>query len=226
MSDPMTATPPAGWTELLAAALAHDINNLALSLSSAQRLIRAGAGADFEAAEWAAFVEGDVARLRTLGVRLRALSAAHQLQSTARLDEACAAALAEIDPGGSQLRRVGSPPVDAHVRGPAVAVRAAIASLLEHARDASPAGAPIDVTVTAAAGAVIVAIAAPRASATGVIERARLDTLLGTVLLDRRGDFTLVLAGAVADALGGAVTFASDPARGLVLELLLVASPA
>ena len=72
----MSATPTAGWTDLLAAALAHDINNLALSLSSAQRLIRPGAGEDFEAAEWAAFVEGDVDRLRKLGVRLRALAAA------------------------------------------------------------------------------------------------------------------------------------------------------
>jgi hypothetical protein len=221
----MSATPTTDWTELLAAALAHDINNLALSLSSAQRLIRAGAGADLEAAEWAAFVEGDVARLRKLGVRLRALSVAHQLQSPARLDEACAAALAEVDPGGGQLRRVGSPSGEPTVRGPAAAVRAAIASLLEHARDASPTGAPVDLAVGAAtAGSIVVEIAAPRASATGAISKARLDTLLDTVLLDRRGDFTLVLAGAVADALGGAVTFASDPERGLVLELQLVVS--
>jgi len=216
----------AHWTELLAGALAHDVNNLALSLSSAQRLIRPGAGEHFEAAEWAAFVEGDVERLRKLGGRLRALAAAGDYHSSARLDDACAAAVAEVDPAGGQVRRAGSAPVDARVRGTPVAVSAAIASLLEHARAASPTGAPIELAVRdASAGTVIVAIAAPMASATGVIDRARLDTLLDTALRDRRGDFSLVLAGAVADAVGGAVTFASDSQCGLVLELQLVAGP-
>ena len=215
----------AHWTHLLAAALAHDINNLALSLSSAQRLIRPGAGEDFDGAEWAAFVEGDVDRLRKLGVRLRALAAAGDIHSSARLDDACADALAEVDPAGGQVRRADSPPVDARVRGTAAAVTAAITSLLEHARAASPTGAPIELAVRdASGGSVIVEIAAPEASAMGVIDRARLDTLLDTALRDRRGDFSLVLAGAVADALGGAVYFASDSKRGLVLELQL--SPA
>ena len=216
----------AHWTELLAAALAHDINNLALSLSSAQRLTRPGAGEDFDAADWAAFVESDVDRLRKLGVRLRALAAAGDIHSSASLDDACADALAEVDPAGGQVRRADSPPVETRVRGTAAAVRAAIASLLEHARAAGPTGAPIELAVRdPSGGAVIVEIAAPDASASVVIDRARLDTLLDTALRDRRGDLSLVLAGAVADALGGAVTFASDSTRGLVLELQLVACP-
>jgi len=222
----MSPTRTAHWTELLAGALAHDINNLALSLSSAQRLIRPGAGEDFDVAEWAAFVEGDVDRLRKLGVRLRALAAAGEINASARLDDACAAALAEVDPDGGQVRRADSPPVDARVRATAAAVAAAIASLLEHARAAGPTGAPIELAVRdASGGSIIVEIAAPEASASVVIDRARLDTLLDTALRDRRGDFSLVLAGAVADALGGAVTFASDAKRGLVLELHLVACP-
>jgi hypothetical protein len=220
---PMSATRTAGWTEFLAAALAHDIGNLAHGLSSAQRMARPGAGQDFDAAEWAVFVEGDVDRLRNLGVRLRALAAAHDISSSTRLDDACAAAVAEVDPAGSQVRRAGSPSAGARVRGTAAAVEAAVASLLEHARAASPAAAPIELAVRDAAGdAVILEIAAPRASAAGVIPRARLDTLLDAALRDRRGDFSLVLAGAVADALGGAVYFASDPDRGVVLELQLV----
>jgi hypothetical protein len=219
----MSATRTAGWTELLAAALAHDIGNLAHALSSAQRLTRPGAAEDFDAAEWAAFVEGDVDRLRKLGVRLRALAAAGDVHSSARLHDACAAALAEVDPAGAQVRRAGSPPADARVRGTAAAVGAAIASLLEHARAASPTGAAIELAVrSASGGSVIVEIAASDASAMGAIDRARLDTLLDTALRDRRGDFCLVLAGAVADALGGAVYFASNAKRGLVLELELV----
>jgi hypothetical protein len=222
----MSTTPTAGWTELLAAALAHDIGNLAHGLSSAQRMTRPGAGQDFEAGEWAAFVEGDVDRLRKLGVRLRALAAAGDVHSSARLDDACAGAVAEVDPAGGQVRRLDSAAVDRRVRGTAAAVRAAIASLLEHARAASPTGAPLELAVRdAPGGSVIVEIAAPGASAVGVIDRARLDTLLDTALRDRRGDFSLVLAGAVAEALGGAVYFASDSKRGLVLELQLAAGP-
>jgi hypothetical protein len=90
---------------------------------------------------------------------------------------------------------------------------------------AGPAGAAVDLAVRRApGGAVIVELAAPEASATGVIARERLETLLDSALRDRRGDISLVLAGAVADALGGAVYAASDPKRGLVLELELVAS--
>jgi len=216
----MSDTPTAGWTGLLVAALAHDISNLAHGLSSAQRLARAGAGEDFDAAEWAAFVEGDVDRLRKLGLRLRALAAPGDIQASARLDDACAGALAEVDPAGRQVRRVDTAPVDTRVRGTAAAVTAAITSLLEHALTASPTGAPIELAVR---GAQVVEIAARQAPATGAIDRARLETLLDTDLRDRRGDLSLVLAGAVADALGGAVYFASDSKRGVVLELELVA---
>jgi hypothetical protein len=220
----MSAT--AGWTELLAAALAHDIGNLAHALSSAQKMTRPRAGEEFEPAEWAAFVEGDVDRLRKLGLRLRALAAAGDLHSSAQVDDACAAAVAEVDPAGAQVRRRRSPSVDARVRGTAAAVRAAIASLLEHARAASPTGAPIELALREVSGAtVIVEIVAPAASASGVIDRERLDTLLETALRDRRGDFSLVLAGAVADALGGAVYFAADAKRGHRLELQLVVCP-
>jgi hypothetical protein len=58
-----------------------------------------------------------------------------------------------------------------------------------------------------------------------VIDRAPLATLLDTTLRDWRGDLSLVLAGALADALGGAVYLASDSTRGLVLDLQLVAYP-
>ena len=224
----MNATSPSAWTELLAAALAHDINNLAHGLSSAQKLARAGVGQDLDAAEWATFVERDVDRLRKLGVRLRALAAAGEVQSFARLDDACAKALAEVDPAGGQVRRADSPAVDPRVRGTAAAVTAAITSLLEHAIDASATGAPIGIAVRRpdpSDGSVIVEIAAPAASVTAVIDRARLDTLLDTALRDRRGDLSLVLAGAIADASGGSVSFASDAKRGLVLELQLLAAP-
>ena len=223
----MSATRHAGWTGLLAAALAHDINNLAQGLASAQRLTRPGAGHDLDVAEWAAFVDADVDRLRTLGIRVRALAmAAESRAMSALLDDACTAALAEVDRPDGRVQRAPSLAPGVRVRGTPAAVTAAIASLIEHAIGASPTGASIDLAVRSADGAVIVEVAAPAASmsTTSPIERARLDALLDTALRDRRGDFTLVLPGAVADALGGAVYCSWDAARGLVLELLLAAA--
>ena len=105
------------------------------------------------------------------------------------------------------MLRAAVPAGGSRVRGTDAAVRTAIASLLEHALAASPTGATIRLAVRdAPAGAVVVEIAAPEATGLGAIAVERLDTLLDTTLRDLRGDFSLVLAGALADAVGGAVT--------------------
>jgi len=49
--------------------------------------------------------------------------------------------------------------------------------------------------------------------------------LLDTALRDLRGDVSLVIAGAIADALGGAVHLASSAQSGLVLALRLAGGP-
>jgi hypothetical protein len=207
MSPPL---PAPSWTGLLAAATAHDINNLTHSLSIA------------DVAEWAACVEECVDPLRKLGVRLRTLAVAHETEGSARVDNACADAITEVDPDGARVVRAALPAGGSRVRGTDAAARTAIASLLEHALAASPTGAPIHLAVRdAQAGAVVVEIAAPEATGLGAIAIERLDTLLDTTLRDLRGDFSLVLAGALADAVGGAVTLASSAESGLVLALQL-----
>jgi hypothetical protein len=204
------STPAASWTGLLAAATAHDINNLTHSLSIA------------DAADWAACVEECVEPLRKLGVRLRTLAAACETEGSTRLDDACADAMTEVDPDGARVVRAALPAGGSHVRGTDAAVRTAIASLLEHALAASPTGATIGLAVRdAQAGVAVVEIAAPEATGLGAIAVERLDTLLDTTLRDLRGDFSLVLAGAIADAVGGTVTLASSPESGLVLALHL-----
>jgi len=207
------STPAASWTALLATAAAHDINNLVHSFSIA------------DPAEWAACVEDCVVPLRKLGVRLRALAAAGETDASARLDDACADAVTEVDSGDGRVLRGALPHAGARVRGTDAAVRTAIASLLEHALAASPTGAAIRLEIRdARPGAVVVEIAAPEASGLGAIGVARLDALLDTTLRDLRGDFSLVLAGAIADAVGGAVTVASSPESGLLLALHLAAA--
>jgi signal transduction histidine kinase len=226
----MTAsTRSAVWTGLLAGAVAHDINNFVQGVSSARSLARAFGAAPgrttADAAETEAIIEEDLDQLRKMGSRLRALAGAGSQAST-RLADACADACAEVDRTPEQLQAESIPP-ELCVVGTAAAVRTAIASLLEHALAASPAAAPIRLTVDATGHApgspVIVEISAPEFGELGPIGRARLDVALAGSLPELRGDARLILAGAIADAIGGAVYIASDSKAGLVLTLHLVA---
>src|SRR3954468_17481267 len=203
--------PAASWMGLLAAATAHDINNLVHGFSIS------------DAAEWADCVQDCVEPLRKLGVRLRTLATACEAEGSAHLDDACADALTEADPNGGRVIRAALPRAGSRVRGTDAAVRTAIASLVEHALAASPTGAAIRVTVRDdPPAAMTVEIAAPEATELGLIPAERLDALLATSLRDLRGDFSLVLPGAIAHAVGGTVTVASSPDSGLVLALQLV----
>jgi len=205
------ATPAPGWTRLLAAAVAHDINNLAHGLLVAP------------------VAEACLEQMRKLGARLRALAAAADTEASARLDDACADALAEVDPIRDQVLRAMPIPADLRVRAPAAALRTAIACLLEHAAAASPSASAIGLAVRQAqvpSPEVVVEISSREASGLGELHMERLDVLLGTTLRDLRGDLSLVLAGAIADALGGAVHVASSAKDGLLLALRLVAAPA
>jgi len=202
----------AGWTELVAAAVAHDINNLVHTLSNERAL--SGGSPDL--------FEDCLVEFRKLGARLHTLSRAGAGGACAIVDDACVDALVEVDPTGARVLRGQPPPPGTCVRGSAAAVTTAIASLLEHALAASPSCAPIRMAVHHAPGeTTVVEIAAPEVSGLGAVDDDRLDTLLATTLRDLRGDASLILAGAIADAIGGAVHVGSSPARGLVLGLRL-----
>jgi len=214
----------AGWTRLLAGAVAHDINNFVQGLSSARSLAGAPGVTIADAAETAAIIDDDLEQLRTMGSRLRALASAGESEASTRLADACADACAEVDRPPAQIR-AGSIPADLCVAGTAAALTTAIAALLEHALAASPAAAPVRLAVhgpQSLGAPVIVEIAAPEAGELGAIGHARLDVVLASALREQRGDARLILAGAIADALGGAVYVASDAKAGLLLALHLV----
>jgi|SRR5450631_16118 len=235
------STRPASWAGLLAGAVAHDINNFVQGMSSARALAGAAGAGMTDAAETAAIIEDDLDQLRKLGVRLRTLASARVREASTRLGDACADAVAEVDRLPEQMR-TGSIPADLYVVGTAAALTTAIAALLEHALAASPAAAAISLAIrgpevvglAAAEGAarpspgapVIVEIAAPESWEFGTIVKAPLDVVLASSWPELRGDARLILAGAIADAIGGAVYIASDSKAGLVLALHLVASPA
>jgi hypothetical protein len=221
------STRAAGWTGLLAGAVAHDINNFVQGVSSARALAGAPGATTADAAETAAIIEDDLDQLRRLGGRLRALASAGGSEASTRLAGVCADALAEVDRPPEQLR-AEPVPAELCVVGTAAALTTAIASLLEHAVAAGPASAPVRLEVHApqtAGAAVIVEIVAPEAGDLGAIGETRLDLVLASSLPELRGDARLILAGAIADAIGGAVYIASASNAGLVLTLHLVAAP-
>jgi hypothetical protein len=235
----MTSSPPAAsWTELLAGAVAHDINNFVQGVSSARALAAAPGTTIAGGIEPADIIEDDLEQLRRLGGRLRALASVTGNQASARLADVCADAFAEVDRPLGQMR-AESIPADLRVAGTATALTTAIASLLEHALAASPSATAVSLAVRGpqspdgAAGAgsarpspgspVIVEIAAPEAGELGAIGDARLYVVLAGSLPELRGDSRLILAGAIASALGGAVHIRSDAQSGLILALHLVA---
>jgi hypothetical protein len=219
------STRNAAWTRLLAGAVAHDINNFVQGVSSARALAGAPGATIADAAETEAIIEDDLQQLRKMGGRLRALASAGGGGASTRLADACADAFAEVDRPPEPLPWE-SIPAELCVVGTAAALTTAIASLLEHAMAASPAAAPVRVAVhrPEAGAPVIVEIRAPEAGELGAISEARLDVVLASSLPELRGDARLILAGAIADAVGGAVYIASDAKRGLLLALHLVAA--
>lgn len=228
----MTAsTRSAVWTGLLAGAVAHDINNFVQGVSSARSLARAFGAAPgptlADAAETEAIIEDDLDQLRKMGSRLRALAGAGESQASTRLAHACADACAEVDRTPEQLCAESIAP-ELCVVGPAAALTTALAALLEHALAERPATAPVRVAVDGTGhppgSPVIVEISAPEFGELGPIGKARLDVALAGALPELRGDARLILAGAIADAIGGAVYIASDSKAGLVLTLCLVAA--
>jgi signal transduction histidine kinase len=216
-----TSTRATGWTELVASAVAHDINNLVHTLSNECALIAAPARADGRSGS-VDLVEDCLAELRKLSARLQTLARAGGVGAHALVDEACVDALVEVDPTGARVLRGQPPPPGTCVRGSAAAVRTAIVSLLEHALAASPTSAPVRMAVRHAPGeTTVVEISAREVPGQDAVDDDRLDALLTTTLRDLRGDVSLILAGAIADAIGGAVHVGSSPGHGLVLGLRL-----
>jgi len=219
----------ASWTGLLAGAVAHDINNFVHGLSTA----RAAAEQSLESlrqtlratADDPLLLDEHLGHLRKLGARLRVLAAAEESGGTVRIDQTCADALAEAVPLSQQVLESEPIPPDLRAFGTPAGVTAALGSLLDHALCASPQAAKVRLSIAmpSSPGTVAVRIAADDAWTVGPTGEWSLDDWLATSRRDLRGDFSLVLAGAMAMALGGAVRVATRPAAGLVLTLELVA---
>jgi hypothetical protein len=199
---------PVGWTHLLAGAAAHDINNLAHSLSSLLALASDPNVSKAALDEYRAMAHEALAALRRLGAEMHALgSAAPGPIATApqSLRLACEDALAETEPRNGQRLIAGPMPGDAFVRGSTAALRVLVKALLRHALAASPAGAVVRLDGSSNDGTTSLRVVARGASPPGIDERLSLGAWLDGAGRSYRGSFHLVLAGALAAELGGEI---------------------
>ncbi len=197
------------WNELLAAAVSHDIVNF---------VVGASAGRDPAAPDG---LTGHLERLHAVGLRLRTLASVGQGAASARIDQTCEDALIEAARLPTQTVTVEPMATDLRVAAPPAAVRTVVVSLLDHVFSASHDVASVQLSARREGGNVVLEIVAHQAWTIGASDNQPLDVLLATERRDLRGDSSLVIAGAIADALGGRITMTSGPQRGLRLALYL-----
>jgi hypothetical protein len=222
-----------GWTHLLAGAAAHDVNNIAHSLSSLLALASDPNVSKAALDEYRAMAYEALAALRRLGAEMHALGSAAPgpiaaAPQSVRL--ACEDALAETEPRNGQRVIAGPLPGEALVRGSAAALRVLVKALLRQALAASPAGAVVRLDGSSNDGTTSLLVVAPRAPPPGIDERLSLGAWLDGAGRSYRGSFHLVLAGALAAELGAELDIgpggAADPGdgdagagRGIAIEL-------
>lgn len=208
------------WTRLIAGAAAHDINNLTQSLFNLLALTE-GAGASPEnRARYLSLARDGLKDLRRLSGALRALAHSQHDADAHRMDLVCADVATEADAQAGRSVVVDAIPAGAQVRGTAEALRLAVQAPVRYGLAASPPGAVVRVAAALESDAVIVTVDAPQA-ATALVstEPMSLDALLSGPEQELRGDFGLVLSGAIARQYGGELRVARGALGGLAFKI-------
>jgi hypothetical protein len=210
------------WTRIVAGATAHEINNLAAGLNSVVSLASQSNGSPESLARCMSLARQQVQGLRRLSGDLRALALSASEVVAQRIDLACEDALVEVDVPLDRSVDLDASMAAVLVRASADGLRVAIRAALRHLLSASGPGGVVRVSVMADAGAdVVVGLETDSAPPPGggpmAIEAALARP--GEVL---RADIGLVLAGAIARALGGELQIGpAATGRGLRLALRL-----
>ena len=205
------------WTRAIAGVTAHEVNNAAHAIASALILARA----DKERAPLELLADV-AARLQRLGSGLRVLARASQTPRSQRLDDICADAVVEVAPaGGAVIVDRISPEVTVQVD--ADALRAALASVISHALDASAGTLPVHVSTSVVGPDVTIEVAPSGGARCATIHLVPFESALaGTP--DLRGDLRLILAATMVHEMGGVLLIGQNPkdakdGRTLVLRL-------
>jgi signal transduction histidine kinase len=207
------------WTRLVAGAAAHDINNLAQGLFNLLSLASAPTATRETLERYADLARDGIKELRQLGTDLRALSSTAPGGDAQRLDLVTVEAVTDID--APRDRSIDLDPLDtgALVSGSTQALRLAIQAVVRYSVAATAPKGGVSVSVTRAGGQAAVVVLAPTAPAPRTRVEAELGSLLGGAEREFGGDAHLVLAGAAAHLLGGAISAGPGPEGGLRFKL-------
>jgi hypothetical protein len=206
------------WTRLIAGAAAHDINNLTQSLFNLLALAASPTASPEALARYDQLARDGLKQLERLSADLRALAHSTEEVRPHRMDLVCADVLTEIEPPPD--REVAAAPMAATglVLGAGAALRLAIRAPLHYGLAASRPGGAVGLGVSVEAATVVVDVNAPQAP-TSLAEPRPFEEILTGPGRELRGDFGLVLSGAIAREYGGALRAGRGAVGGLAFKI-------
>ena len=208
------------WTRLLAGAAAHDINNLTQSLFNLLALAGSPNASAEALARYDQLARDGLKQLERLSADLRAQAHSGEEVRPYRLDLVCADVLTETEAPPERSLAPGPMPTTALVAGAGAALRLAIRAPIHYALAASRAGGTVRVGLDVEGAAVAVTVDAPDAP-TSLAQPRPFEEILAGPGRELRGDFGLVLSGAIARQYGGELWAGRTAVGGLGFKISL-----
>ncbi len=208
------------WTRLIAGAAAHDINNLTQSLFNLLALAQSPGASREALARYDQLARDGLKQLDRLSADLHALAHSTDEVRPQRLDLICADVLTETEAPADRTLVAGPMPTTALAEGAGAALRLAIRAPVQYGLAASRSGGSVRLGVAALATSVVVEVDAPEAP-TSLGEPRPFEEILSGAGRELRGDFGLVLSGAIAREYGGALLAGRGAVGGLSFKINL-----
>jgi signal transduction histidine kinase len=209
------------WTRLLAGAAAHDINNLTQSLFNLLALAGSPNASREALGRYDQLARDGLKQLERLSADLHALAHSDQEARAQRVDLVCADVLAETEPPPDRTLTPGAMSPTALVRGTGAALRLAVQAPVRYGLAASRPGGTVRLAVEIEPDTVAVVLDAPDAATALGAEPQRFEEILTGRGRELRGDFGLVLAGAIVQQYGGELRVGRGAVGGLCFKINL-----
>jgi hypothetical protein len=206
------------WTRLIAGAAAHDINNLTQSLFNLLALAGSPSASGESLARYDQLAREGLKQLERLSADLRALAHSTDEVRPYRMDLVCADVLAELEPPPDRTLAAAPMATEALVLGAGAALRLAIRAPVHYGLAASRPGSAVGLGVSLDGARVVVTIDAPDAS-TALTDPLPFEAILTGPGRELRGDFGLVLSGAIAREYGGELRAGRGAVGGLAFKI-------
>jgi signal transduction histidine kinase len=206
------------WTRLIAGAAAHDINNLTQSLFNLLALAASPTASPEALARYDQLARDGLKQLERLSADLRALAHSNEEARPRRMDLVCGDVLTEIEPPPDRTLAAAPMATTGFVLGAGAALRLAIRGPIHYGLAASRSGGAVGLGVSVNATTVVVEVNAPEAS-TALGEPRPFEEILTGPGRELRGDFGLVLSGAIAREYGGELWAGRAAVGGLAFKI-------